>query len=110
MVAAWTTVQVGYDYVERPRSAGEYWETFISGRAASAPGEEHAAPHVTLWVNHLCCSGCLKAVRGALEPLDWLGTIRIADADAVMPQEQADAATPDQAAADDHDNRLQLDV
>jgi len=31
-----------------------------------------ATPRVSLWINHLCCTGCLGDLRDALTPLPWV--------------------------------------
>jgi|SRR6516225_5196087 len=36
-----------------------------------------ANPTITLWVNHLCCSGCLDDLRAALHPLIWADKVEL---------------------------------
>ena len=35
------------------------------------------SPTISLWVNHLCCSGCLDDLRVALQPLTWVDKVEL---------------------------------
>lgn len=56
------------------------------------PRPPAATVPLSLWINHLCCSGCLADVRGALATLPWVepGTVR---------ERQGKLRTPEEAEA-----------
>lgn len=57
----------------------------------SAAGPAVAGTHVTLWINHLCCTGCMADVQAALAGLPWAGRMAMVRGGAVLSREQADA-------------------
>jgi hypothetical protein len=78
LTLAWALALFAVDYVKNPH----LWQRKV--RAAAGPG-----PRVSLWINHLCCTGCLGDLREALQPLPWVRqavTVR----GSVVTQETAD--------------------
>jgi hypothetical protein len=67
MTLAWALVLCGVDYAKNPRPLAELLSP--PRTSATAGGGK---PIVTLFLNHLCCSGCLSDVAKALEPLSAL--------------------------------------
>jgi hypothetical protein len=68
LIVAWLAVLLVIDYKKNPH----LW--------AKPPPQPTSVP-LALWVNHLCCSGCLGDVRAALATLPWLepGAVRLRD-------------------------------
>jgi hypothetical protein len=62
LTAAWLAVLLLIDYTKNPH----LWNNASPSPAVSVP--------LSLWVNHLCCSGCLSDVTAALEALPWVGS------------------------------------
>jgi copper chaperone CopZ len=62
MTALWALTLFGIDYAKNPRTLGQL---LAPPGALSAAGG--GAPVITLYMNHLCCSGCLSDVTTALE-------------------------------------------
>ncbi len=81
MVALWAGALFGLDYTKNPH----LW------RPQQAPALSGEGVHLRLWIEHLCCTGCLADVTKALEPLDWLGTPR--PQPGLLPEALADART-----------------
>lgn len=65
LTLAWAGALFGLDYVKNPH----LWNKSIP--PPSAVGAEGV--HVHIWINHLCCSGCLGEVTAALASVPWLG-------------------------------------
>jgi hypothetical protein len=59
LIAAWLTVLLAIDYKKNPH----LW--------AKLPPQPTSVP-LALWVNHLCCSGCMADVHAALGTLPWI--------------------------------------
>jgi hypothetical protein len=78
LTAAWLAVLVLIDYRWNPH----LWDGGPPPRPVSAP--------LGLRINHLCCSGCLSAVRSALEKLPWI------EPGAVRAREERKLLTPGQ--------------
>jgi hypothetical protein len=81
LTAAWLAVLLVIDYRWNPH----LWHGGPPPPPASAP--------LSLRINHLCCSGCLADVRGALEALPWI------EPGAVRAREERKLLTPVQVAA-----------
>jgi hypothetical protein len=79
MTAAWLAVLLAIDYVKNPHL-----------RAAGAMPPRAPSAAVSLWINHLCCTGCLGDVRDALAALPWVDAKRIHPRQNVISREQAD--------------------
>jgi hypothetical protein len=81
LIVAWLAVLVLIDYKKNPH---------LWGKAQSPPPP--ASVPLSLWVNHLCCSGCMADVRAALGTLGWIepGTVQ-ARAEKLGEDGQADA-------------------
>jgi hypothetical protein len=85
LTAAWFAVLMTIDYTKNPH----LW-------AKDAREERRGAP-LSLWVNHLCCTGCLADARKALESLPWIKGHPIAVRARLRSREQAEAAGPAEA-------------
>lgn len=83
MSVAWLAVLLAIDYTKNPHlwAAGE-----VPARPPSAG--------LSLWVNHLCCTGCLADVREALADLPWIDRERIRARKRVISREEAEVAGP----------------
>lgn len=83
MIVVWLAVLLAIDYTKNPH----LWA------AGVVPARPPSAA-LSLWVNHLCCTGCLADVRQALADLPWIDPERIRARERVISREQADAAGP----------------
>lgn len=83
MTVLWLAVLLAIDYTKNRH----LWA------ADEAPARPPSAA-LSLWVNHLCCSGCLADVRDALAGLPWIDREQIRARGRVISREQADAAGP----------------
>jgi hypothetical protein len=83
LTAAWLAVLLLIDYTKNPH----LWAKATPPPPASVP--------LSIWVNHLCCSGCLADVRAALETLAWIepGSVREREGKLRTPEE-AEALGP----------------
>jgi hypothetical protein len=61
MTLVWALALFGIDYAKNPRTLDELLAP--PGASSTAGG---GAPVITLYMNHLCCSGCLSDVTAAL--------------------------------------------
>jgi hypothetical protein len=84
LMLAWVVALLAVDYVKNPQSI-----RLGFGAKAPAASSNITKPTVRIWMNHLCCSGCLGDVRKALGTVHGLGTVTVLDD--VEAQEQADA-------------------
>src|SRR6516225_9433346 len=64
-----------------------------------------ANPTIILWVNHLCCSGCLDDLRAALRLLTWVDKVEL-DKDTLARR----ATNRRDQALNDFSNRVQIEV
>ncbi|HUG52311.1 MAG TPA: hypothetical protein VMR21_01865 [Vicinamibacteria bacterium] len=78
MTVVWLGVLIAIDYTKNPHL-----------RAAAAP-ERPPTAALSLWVNHLCCTGCLSDVRDALAALPWVDAEQIRARKAVVSREHAE--------------------
>lgn len=83
MSVGWLAVLLAIDYNKNPH----LWA------AGEAPARPPSAA-LSLWVNHLCCTGCLADVREALAGLPSIDPGQIRAREQVISREQADAAGP----------------
>lgn len=79
LTLAWAAGLFALDYVKNRH----LWQPAAAGPAA-------AGVHVTLWINHLCCTGCLGDVQAALAIVPWAGRTAMVRVGTVLPREQAD--------------------
>lgn len=86
---AWTAALVYVDYKKNPRPLREMY----AGTKRTQADQNITTPHVSLKMNHLCCSGCLDDVKQALKGLPWVGVISIPD----------EASLPDQSNTQEKD-------
>lgn len=66
--------------------------TLASVISPSTPprGTSSDAPRISLWLNHLCCSGCLSDLRSALVGFPWVAAVTLAE-DGLPDRSAADA-------------------
>jgi hypothetical protein len=83
MIVVWLAVLLAIDYAKNPH----LWA------AGDAPARPPSAA-LSLWVNHLCCTGCLADVREALAGLPWIDAKQIRAREQVISREQAEVAGP----------------
>jgi hypothetical protein len=83
MSVAWLAALLAIDYTKNPH----LWAS------AEAPPRPPSAA-LSLWVNHLCCTGCLADVREALAGLPWIDPRQIRARERVISREQAETAGP----------------
>ncbi len=77
----WCAALFALDYVKNP----QLW------KAAAAPPPAREGVFVDLWMNHMCCSGCLGDIRAALANVPGLGAPTVLGKDLLTPT-QADSA------------------
>ena len=85
MIAVWLAVLLAIDYSKNPH----LW----AARQTPAPDRPPSAS-LSLWVNHLCCTGCLADVHEALAELPWIDPRQIRARRRVISREHAEAAGP----------------
>jgi hypothetical protein len=102
LTVAWALVLFSADYLKNPRPIAE----MFGGRRGSAA--HPSRPHLSIWMNHLCCSGCLGDVQQALAVLPGLGPADLAQQPQKMPSpESVDSSA---SVVDNPANRLEVDV
>jgi len=79
MTVGWLGVLLAIDYVKNPHL-----------RAAERMPERAPQAALSLWINHLCCTGCLGEVRDALAAVPWIDAKEIHPRQNVVSREQAD--------------------
>ena len=79
MTVAWLGVLVGIDLWKNPHL-----------RAAERTPDKAPPTAISLWINHLCCTGCLGEVRDALASVPWIDANQIHPRQNVVSREQAD--------------------
>jgi len=57
----WAVALFGIDYAKNPKSADSIFTSKHMGEASN-----EGKPVIKLWLNHLCCTGCLSDVTNAL--------------------------------------------
>jgi hypothetical protein len=83
MTVAWLGVLLAIDYAKNPH----LW-------AAEPAAARPPSAALSLWVNHLCCTGCLADVRQALAELPWVDPEQIRPRKQVISREHAEVAGP----------------
>jgi hypothetical protein len=80
MTVVWLAVLLVIDYTKNPhlRAADP-----VATAATRTNG-------LALWINHLCCTGCMGDVRSALAGLPWVDPEQIRAREHVISREQAD--------------------
>ena len=63
LTLVWAALLFGVDLVQRPRAIGDTFKPGVSSGAG--------APRLSLWINHLCCIGCLDDLAGSLARFPW---------------------------------------
>jgi hypothetical protein len=105
ILVGWALALLVIDEIKDPRPL-----TQILGKPPTIdPATNLRNPHLTLFMNHLCCTGCLGDVREALAKLPWLGKVDIPDEGNLLPQEKA-SAQPVAETLSAYGNRLEVDV
>jgi len=101
LMIAWAAVLFAADYIKNPRPVAQ----IFGGRRGFAA---HATrPHLSVWMNHLCCSGCFDDAQEALAGLPGLGRATLGESRELPTPERSDPkAVSDNSAA----NRLEVDV
>lgn len=87
-----------FDYVKNP----QLWH-----HAEVIPVSGEKGPHLTLWINHLCCSSCLDEVRQALVPAPGIDASNATGPKQLLTHDQADKST---ASLPDYGNALQVPI
>ena len=82
MIVVWLAVLLAIDYNKNPH----LWASGVPARPKDAA--------LSLWVNHLCCTGCLADVREALADLPWIDRKQIRARKQVISREHAEMAGP----------------
>ena len=101
LTIVWAVVLFAADYVMNPRPVAQLFGGRLGGAA------HVSRPHLSIWMNHLCCSGCLDDVQQVLAGLSGLGTAELAQAGELPSRESVDpSATTESSTA----NRLEIDV
>lgn len=95
----WAIALFGIDYAKNPKAAEQLFSSKLMGVSA-----QDGKPVIRLWMNHLCCTGCLSDVTKALEKIPNL-KVRPKDLES---QESADMETADK--PKDFGGEIVLDV
>lgn len=80
MTVVWLAVLLVIDYTKNPHLRA----------AAPTAAATAASTGLGIWVNHLCCTGCLGDVRDALAQIPWIDAEQIRAREHVISREQAD--------------------
>jgi hypothetical protein len=73
LTVLWAAALVGVDYARNPRPLGSF---FAKSEAQHVVGDV-ATPQIVLFMNHMCCSGCLDELQSALKQLTWISKVEI---------------------------------
>lgn len=95
----WAVALFGIDYAKNPKAAEQLWTSKHMGESA-----KDGKPVIKLWMNHLCCTGCLTDVTKALEKVSSV---------TVKQKELASQESADMEAAEkpkDYGNEVELEV
>jgi copper chaperone CopZ len=98
MVVAITIGCYAFDYIKNP----QLWH-----HAAEVSANAEKGAHLTLWINHLCCSGCLDDVRQALSQVPGIDAAHAAGPKQLLAHDQADKMTTSLA---DYGNSVELPI
>jgi hypothetical protein len=83
MTVGWLAVLLAINYAKNTHLRA-------SERTAGRP----PSAALGLWINHLCCTGCLGDVRDALAAIPWVDIKQIHPREQVITREQAEVAAP----------------
>jgi hypothetical protein len=81
MIVIWLAVLLAIDYTKNPH-------LWAAGQSPARP----PSAALSLWVNHLCCTGCLADVREALARLPWIDPGKIRARERLVSREHAEHA------------------
>jgi len=95
----WAVALFGIDYAKNPKAAEQMWTAKHMGESA-----KDGKPVIKLWMNHLCCTGCLSDVTKALEKVS---SVKVKQKE-LASQESADMEAVDK--AKDYGNEVELEV
>lgn len=95
----WAIALFGIDYVKNPKAAEQLWTSKHMGVSA-----QDGKPIVKLWMNHLCCTGCLSDVTKALEKVPG---VKVRQKE-LASQESADMETAEK--PKDYGNEVELEL
>lgn len=102
MTFAWTAALFAVDCIKHPRPVAVL---FGMGQEGFGDAARRTNPTITLWVNHLCCSGCLDDLRAALHPLTWADRVELLK-DSLTRQAGNQRELP----LNDFSNRVQIEI
>jgi len=95
----WAIALFGIDYAKNPKAAEQLWTSKHMGESA-----KDGKPVIKLWMNHLCCTGCLTDVTKALEKVSGV-TVKQRE---LPSQESADMEAAEK--PKDYGNEVELEV
>jgi copper chaperone CopZ len=95
----WAIALFGIDYAKNPKAAEQLWTSKHMGESA-----KDGKPVIKLWMNHLCCTGCLSDVTKALEKV---ASVKVKQKD-LPSQESADMETAEK--PKDYGAEVELEV
>lgn len=84
----WAVALFAVDYAKNPKAAEQMWTSKHMGESA-----KDGNPVIKLWMNHLCCTGCLTDVTKALEKVS---SVKVKQKE-LASQESADMEAVDKA-------------
>jgi hypothetical protein len=88
LTVAWGITLYAVDLTKRPRAIRDLFE-----RTETLASPKRERPHVSMWFNHLCCSGCLSGVEAALATVPGLGKPEIQLDERLLSPSEADQIT-----------------
>jgi hypothetical protein len=100
LVLIWTAALFAVDRIKNPDRA-------FFGSERTAAGANITRPQLRLWMNHLCCTGCLTDLEAALGKLAWLGKPMLAAERDLLTQGEADGES---AVVEEYRQRVDVDV
>ncbi len=103
LTVIWALLCYGTGYALNPNSMG------VFSRPSTENVASRTAPHVTLWMNHLCCSGCVDDVTKALGGISWITDLKMGAA-VGTPEENDQKAMEGSQAISESRNRIDFDV
>lgn len=98
MVVVITVGCYAFDYVKNP----QLWHHAPEVSASAGKGV-----HLTLWINHLCCSNCLDDVRQALASVPGIDATQTAGPKQLLTHDEADKSTT---SLPDYGNSVELPI
>jgi copper chaperone CopZ len=99
LTVIWAAALFGIDYWKNPRGAEALFTPPKMGEVRASD-----KPVIKLWMNHMCCTGCLADVTKALENIP---RIKVKQVD-LESQSQAETEAPDKAKDYGHEIELEL--